>query len=146
MYLLSRISTRLYALVAMFAAAMLILIGADVGTGWQRMRAQRISQMELMTEAAANLIEAARLQAAAGVITEDVAKARALAAVVSMSYGRGDYFFIRDLAGDTLAHPDPKALGRNYMDQARTQCASSRFIATTSLGAGWSRPGHTWMT
>ena len=118
MYLLSRISTRLYALVAMFAAATLILIGADVGTGWQRMRAQRISQMELMTEAAANLIEAARLQAAAGVITEDVAKARALAAVVSMSYGRGDYFFIRDLAGNTLAHPDPKALGRNYMDQA----------------------------
>ncbi|MGI4943752.1 MAG: methyl-accepting chemotaxis protein [Janthinobacterium lividum] len=118
MHLLSRLSIRLYALVALFAAALLILIGTDLGTGWQKTRAQRVSQMELMTEAAANLVEAARLQAVAGVITEDTAKARALAAVVSMSYGQGDYFFVRDLAGNTLAHPDPKALGRNYMDQA----------------------------
>ena len=118
MHLLSRLSTRLYALVALFAVALLILIGTDLARGWQKMRAQRVSQMELMTEAAASLVEAARLQAAAGEITEEVAKARALAAVVSMSYGRGDYFFVRDLAGNTLAHPDPKALGRNYMDQA----------------------------
>ncbi len=116
MRLLSRLSTRLYALVALFGAALLILIGAEMDTRWHAMRAQRIGQMELMTEAAANLIEAARMQAAAGTITEAEAKARALSAVVAMTYGHGDYFFVRDVAGNTLAHPDPKAAGRNYMD------------------------------
>lgn len=118
MRLLSRLSARLYALVALFGAALLILIGAEMATRWQAMHGQRIAQMELMTEAAANMIEATRMQAAAGAITEDEAKARALSAVVAMTYGHGDYFFIRDMAGNTLAHPDPKAAGRNYMDQS----------------------------
>jgi len=104
--------------VALFSIALLILLGAEMATQWQAMRGQRIAQMEPMTEAVANMIEAARMQAAAGAIAEDEAKARALSAVVAMTYGHGDYFFVRDLAGNTLAHPNPKALGRNYMNQA----------------------------
>ncbi len=115
---LSRLSTRLLALVALSGAAMLSLAGIAMVTQWTVMRAQRVMQMELMTEAAANLVEAARAQSATGGLTEDAAKARALAAVVAMSYGHADYFFVRDVAGNNLAHPDPKAVGRNYMDQA----------------------------
>ena len=118
MHLLSRLSVRLYALIALFGVALLILLGTELATRWQTMRGQRIAQMEMMTEAAANLIEAIRTQAAAGTITEAEAKARALSAVVAMTYGHGDYFFIRDVAGNTLAHPDPKSAGRNFMNQA----------------------------
>ena len=107
MRVLPRLSARLYAPVILFGilfgAALPILGGAALGEQRQAARNQRIRRMELMTEAAANMIDAARKEAATGAITNEAAKARVLGAVVAMSYGQGDDLFVRDLAGNSLA-------------------------------------------
>ena len=116
----SRLSVRLYALVALFGAGLLVLTGLALATSWQAMRTQRTAQLEAMTETAVKLIEANRALADAGAISPEEAKARSLAQVSAMTYGQGDYFFVRDTSGVTLAHADAKLVGQNRMNDADT--------------------------
>ena len=114
---LSRLSVRLYALVALFGIALTVLAGIALLTQWHLLRTQTVTQMELMTEAASKLIEANRKLAEAGTITVEAAKARTLAELVAMTYGRDDYFFILDENGIILSHPNTKLLGMDFMKQ-----------------------------
>lgn len=114
---LSRLSGRLYALVALFGLSLLFLGGIAVITRWQVLREQRIAQMDVMTEAVTKLVESNRAQAAAGTITEEAAKARVLAEVVAMTYGKGDYFFVLSQDGTMLAHPNPRLVGADFTKQ-----------------------------
>ena len=116
--LFSRLPARLYALVALFGVSMLFLACIAVATRWQVLREQRIAQMDVMTETVAKLIDSHRAQAAAGAITEKAAKARVLAEVAAMTYGKGDYFFVLSQDNVILAHPDSRLVGVDFTQKA----------------------------
>ena len=117
---ISRLPVRLYALVALFGVGLLALIGLALVLRWEGMRAQRVEQMEAMTEVASRILESNRAEAIAGRMSEDAAKARAISQVVAMTYGNGNYFIVIDDRGTIQGHPNPKVIGIDAMTQTDT--------------------------
>lgn len=100
-----RIVGRLYALIALFAIGCAMLAA---GLIWLQSRhAGEARQRELthLVEAAIGVLDGHYKLAQSGTISEQEAKVRALAAIGTMRYGQGDYFFVQDRQMVMLMHP-----------------------------------------
>ncbi len=92
-------------------------MGFALQSQWQAMRAERVRQLTTESEALAKLIDTDRATVAAGKLTEQAAQAAALAQVVSMLHGKGDYYFVLDTKGIVVGHPNAKIVGMDFMKQ-----------------------------
>jgi methyl-accepting chemotaxis protein len=113
---LSRFSTRLFAMVALFGIGLLLVSAAALTLQWKSLLASRVSEVRSLTEAARHLVEANRKLAADGALTEEAAKARAFTELAAMRYGADGYFFALSEDGVTLAHPNPQQVGKRSWD------------------------------
>ncbi len=77
----------------------------------------RISEVKHLVDAAYSTIKFYHDQASSGLITDDAARRVAADAVRAMHYDGGNYFFIWDLNGTSVAHGAQPALeGRTFID------------------------------
>jgi methyl-accepting chemotaxis protein len=103
--------------------------------------------VESATSIVAVQVEAARR----GEVSEDEAKARALATLRTMRYDKSNYFWVNDLAPKMVMHPikpemDGKDL-RDYKDPVGTFLFNDMVAVAKKDGAGyvsyrWSKPNH----
>ena len=125
---LARLSTRLYALTALCGVGLAVVAGLSLWSQWQDVLALRVTQLESITEVAAKIADTNHALALSGAISEDAAKARALTQIVAMTYGSAGYISVTDTqTGHTIAHPNPKEVGRDSM--ATQDVTGFRFMA-----------------
>ncbi len=114
---MTRLSFRLFALTALFGVGLMALGGAALWSQWSFGRQTRIGRLQVLTEVAMKVVDSNHALVAAGLLTEEAAKARSFAQISAMSYGNGDYISMIDVAtGKILAHPNPKQVGGNGLD------------------------------
>lgn len=106
------ISRRLHVLSLIFGTGLVLQSGIGLWMQWQTMRQDRMAQLSAMAQTAANIAERYRVLADAGKLTEADAKTQAIADIVAMRYGNGDYFYVEsDDQMTILGHPNPKMIG-----------------------------------
>lgn len=108
------IPRKLYTLVGLSALSLLAICTVALTYQYNAMYAQRLSQLELMTESAINLVDHHYRLAQKGEMPEATARAAAYAAVTAMRHGADGYFFIWDRDVTVVAHADKTLLGRNF--------------------------------
>ncbi len=121
------IPRKLYILVVLAGVGLVAISGVALTYQYDAMYKQRIDRLRLMTEAAANLIDHHRKRAETGQMSPSDARAAAFAAVSAMRHGQDGYIFVFDRDGLTLAHGDPKIIGRNFTTVEDT--TGFRFVA-----------------
>jgi methyl-accepting chemotaxis protein len=103
-------------------------------------------------EVAYSVIDHYGTLAATGTLSDEEARARAMAAVAAMRYGKGDYFWINDQHPRMLMHPvNAKLVGQDmttYADPNGTRVFMEFVELTRRSGQGsldymWPRPGET---
>ena len=96
---------------------LLTVAAAALGTLRSQMFADRQVQTRQLVEVAIAQVDHYAKLAAAGSMTQDAAKAAALAGITALRYADGEYFFILDPSGTVLAHgTSPQLVGRNLRD------------------------------
>ncbi|CAO4186572.1 methyl-accepting chemotaxis protein [Methylorubrum extorquens] len=108
------IPRKLYTLVGLSALSLLAICTVALTYQYNAMYAQRLSQLELMTESAINLVDHHYRLAQKGEMPEATARAAAYAGITAMRHGADGYFFIWDRDVTVVAHADKTLLGRNF--------------------------------
>jgi methyl-accepting chemotaxis protein len=111
------IRRRVYLLALLVALGLALVIGCALQVQWASMRSQRIAQLDALVQVATTVAERNRTLADAGQITVQEAQARTLHEIQTMRYGHGDYFFVLNRDMVTIAHPNPKQIGVNSLNQ-----------------------------
>ena len=101
-------------IVAAGLAGLIVVVSISLMTLRAQMFSERQSQTQHLIETATTLVDHYAQAAREGRLSEDAARKEALAAVTSLRYADGEYFFILDPAGTVIAHgADPKLVGKN---------------------------------
>src|SRR5437016_3905223 len=98
------ISSRLMAVVALFACAMIAIIAALTYMDAQSIYSARRDELRTVTEVAFKTVEQQYQDFKNGKLPEAEAQARAKAALRAMRYNATDYFFVQDDNGVTIVH------------------------------------------
>src|SRR4051794_37317681 len=108
------IKRKIMLIVAASLVGLIVVVGISLSTLRNQMFSERQAQTRHLIETAATLVDHYAQEARDGRLSDDAARSQALAAVTSLRYADGEYFFILDPAGSLLAHgADPKLVGRN---------------------------------
>jgi methyl-accepting chemotaxis protein len=108
------IAGRLYILFAAFGIGLLTIGGMGLRTQWQEMRTARVQSLIALTEVARNVMDRQHTLVVQGKLSEAEAKAEAFAEIITMKFGHGDYIFVTNTAGVTVAHPNPALVGKDF--------------------------------
>ncbi len=145
------ISKKLYTLVALIIISLFTISIVALSIQSRALTEQREKQVRMMVEAAQSVLDHYRQGPGRGTLSDAEARTAALTALAGMRFGKGDYIFVFDEAGNTLSHPDPKLVGRNLMTLEDKQ--GFRFIAdvipralrdgVASATYFWNRAGST---
>jgi methyl-accepting chemotaxis protein len=107
-----RLGTRLYSLLGAFALGLIAVIAVAILQQAQSLREEREHKLAEITEAAAGIIRHNQGLVTKGQISEAEGRARAVAQVASMRFGKNDYVTVIDAQdGRILGHPNPSLLG-----------------------------------
>jgi methyl-accepting chemotaxis protein len=111
-----KIKSKIMLIVAAGLAGLIVVVSISLMTLRAQMFSERQSQTQHLIETATTLIDHYAKVAREGRLSEDAARNEALAAVTSLRYADGEYFFVLDPAGTVIAHGvDPKLVGKNLM-------------------------------
>ncbi|WP_084410755.1 methyl-accepting chemotaxis protein [Fulvimarina manganoxydans] len=99
------------ALICFGVAAIQLLFLRDII--WQ----ERSQLIKAQVETAQSIVQAFKDLSDTGTLTENEAKERAAHAVSAMRYGKNDYFFVTDYAGEMLVHPTEALIGKVLWDK-----------------------------
>ncbi|WP_171915893.1 methyl-accepting chemotaxis protein [Paraburkholderia xenovorans] len=106
-----KLSTRLWLIVAVSVAGLLLLAGSFLWALNDSMRAGRREEIKNMLVSARSMVESyARLETD-GKLGKADAQAQALRALSNLRAGKSVYYFVRTPEGLMLLHPDPKIVG-----------------------------------
>jgi methyl-accepting chemotaxis protein len=111
------IAARLYILLAAFGIGLITIGGMVLGTQWREMRAARVQGLTALTEVARD-VDRQHTLVAQGKPSEADAKAEAFAEITTMHFGHGDYVFVTNTLGVTVAHPNPALIGKDFSQLA----------------------------
>jgi methyl-accepting chemotaxis protein len=131
-------SRRLQALVGLSVLGLVAVAGGALDAQWEAMKQERIVALGYLTDEAASIAESARLAAVAGRISEDAAKAQALASIAALRFGADGYFVVTDERSIRLVHPNPALVGK---DSSATPDASG-FNYVRDVTPRAKRDGH----
>jgi methyl-accepting chemotaxis protein len=98
------ISSRLMAVVALFACAMIAIIAALTYMDAQSIYSARRDELRTVTEVAFKTVEQQYQEFKSGKLSEAEAQTRAKASLRAMRYNATDYFFVQDDGGVTIVH------------------------------------------
>ena len=110
----------------------------------------RQQQVQAVVEAASAAVNAYYAEQTAGRLTEDEAKARAIADIKAMRYGHNDYLWINDMVPHMIMHPIKPELNGKELSGLKDPAGSYFFIAMVDVvrkgGSGfvsyiWPKPG-----
>ena len=111
------LAARLYLLVALFAVGCAALAVPLIWLHNDRTRARSEANLKSLTELATSVLETHRKMAAAGQMSEDEAKKRALSEIADMRYAGVNYFYVMTPQGVMVMNPaQPKLVGQSRMD------------------------------
>jgi methyl-accepting chemotaxis protein len=143
---------RLIAMVSLALAGMLVIGVIALAS----LRAELLHDRELKThdlvDAAANIARVYAAQAARGAMTEGEAKRAALDAVAMLRYDNNNYFWVNDLNGILLGHPNlPDRIGKSVLDLRDADgmamfaafCETARTQGSGFVHYNWLKPGAT---
>src|SRR3954462_2856183 len=143
---------RLFAMVSLALAGMLMIGIIALAS----LRAELLHDRELKThdlvDAAANVARVYAAQAARGAMTEGEAKRAALDAIAMLRYDNNNYFWVNDLNGILLGHPNlPDRIGKSVLDLRDADgmamfaafCETARTQGSGFVHYNWLKPGAT---
>jgi methyl-accepting chemotaxis protein len=111
------LAARLYLLVALFAVGCAALAVPLIWLHNDRTRARSEANLKWLTELATSVLETHRKMAAAGQMSEDEAKKRALSEIADMRYAGVNYFYVMTPQGVMVMNSaQPKLVGQSRMD------------------------------
>jgi methyl-accepting chemotaxis protein len=109
-----KIKNKIMLIAAAGLAGLMVIVGIALFTLHGQMFSERQAQTKHMVEAATTLLDHYAQAARDGSLSEDAAKKEALAAVTSLRYANGEYFFVFDMRGTVIAHgADARLVGKN---------------------------------
>jgi methyl-accepting chemotaxis protein len=147
---ITTIARRLGLLIASSLTGIAVLAAIFLWTERSVVMEERQLGVQQAVEGAHSLIVHFHAQAAAGKIPEDEAKQRTLAALKSMRYGAGEYFWVNDMQPKMVMHPiKPELDGKDLTDNKDPSGQQLfvefvRMVRTNSAGFVlylWPKPG-----
>lgn len=100
------ISTRLYALVALFLAILAAALTSSLFGGYGGMERERKAGLEALTHSAVGILDQYYRLEQSGTLTREVAQQQAKASIAAMRYDNGNgYFWINDMGPKMVMHP-----------------------------------------
>ncbi|KXF79816.1 methyl-accepting chemotaxis protein [Enterovibrio coralii] len=143
------IRSRVFTLVSITLLAMLVPIYLFASHNFQTLMAYKQDETKVLIESAHSLVTSQYDRFLKGEISEDEAKQNALAAITSMRYDGGNYFWVNDSHPRMILHPIKPALNGQDLSGFEDKAGNKLFVemakvATTS-GEGfvsyfWSKP------
>ncbi len=138
---LGSIRGRLASVVAMFALALIALVGVQTWRSIGETYAARRDQLRNVVEVAYKAVESQYAAFQAGRISEAEAQERAKAVVRAMRYNSNDYFFVQDENVITLVHgvrPDQEGVdGKNTKDPSGKYFSIEMHKVASEQGQGY---------
>ncbi|SEC67923.1 methyl-accepting chemotaxis sensory transducer with Cache sensor [Rhizobiales bacterium GAS191] len=134
------IRSRLAAIVALFAFALVAVVTALTWMGADAIYAARRDQLRTVSEVANKVIEQQYQEFKAGKISEAEAQLRAKAAVRAMRYNTNDYFFVQDDVGTSIVHgarPDQEGVVSNTVALDGRPLSLAMHETAVAKGAGF---------
>jgi methyl-accepting chemotaxis protein len=114
---LFKIRSRLFGLVALAVLGILVIVGVELKNLHSQMFDDRRALVQSAVDVAYAVIAEQYARAEAGQISEDDAKARAIAQIEALRYQGKEYFWINDAGPNLLGHPHlKKRIGTNVGD------------------------------
>lgn len=121
------ISTRLYALVALFLSIMVAALTFSLFGGYQGMEQERKAGLATMTQTAAGILDHYYRLEQSGTLTREVAQQQAKATLSAMRYDNGSgYFWINDMGPKMVMHPVKPEL--NGTDLSNNKDPNGKFL------------------
>ena len=134
MNLLARMSIvrRIYALVLLGAASLLLLTGAGLGFLHGSMVDANHARLRNLGQAAASIAADFQHRAQSGEMTEAAAQQAALKVIGGLRYGENDYIWVNDFSRTILAHPNAALVGKSA-DGIRDPNGIAVFVRATDI-------------
>ncbi|GEO38820.1 chemotaxis protein [Skermanella aerolata] len=109
-----KIKYKIMLIVAAGLAGLIVVASISLMTLRSQMFSERQGQTQHLIETAMTLVDHYAQAARDGASSDDAAQKAALAALSSLRYADGEYFFVLDPAGTVVAHgADPRLVGKN---------------------------------
>jgi methyl-accepting chemotaxis protein len=146
-----RIATRLFCLIGLTIAGILLISGITLSDLHRELYAKRQAELQRLVQSAASILASYHAQAQSGALSEDEAKARALNAISGMRYNESDYFWVNSMDSTMVMHAVKPDL--NGKDLSKLQDNNGKFIfqefvkVVEASGSGfvgylWPKPDH----
>lgn len=138
-------------LIAMALIGLLLLPIIDLVSERTALLEDRKLKTQQVVQVAYSVIEHYHQLASAGKLTEDAAKAEAIATVKLMRYGNKDYFWINDMHPTMVMHPMKPELDGKDLSESKDPTGLKLFVEFVNVvkkdGAGfveyhWPKPGQ----
>jgi len=138
-------------LIAMALVGLLLLPIIDLVSERSSLLEDRKLKTQQVVQVAYSVIEHFQQLASEGKMTEDAAKAEAIATVKLMRYGNNDYFWINDMQPKMVMHPLKPELDGKDLSEAKDPTGLKLFVEFVNVvkkdGAGfveyhWPKPGQ----
>lgn len=145
------ISTRLYALVALFLAILAAALTSSLFGGYGGMERERKAGLEALTHSAVGILDQYYRLEQSGTLTREAAQQQAKASLAAMRYDNGNgYFWINDMGPKMVMHPVKPEL--NGADLTNNKDPNGKFLfvefvnTVKASGKGfvdyeWPKPG-----
>ena len=112
-----KIKQKIMLIVAAGLAGLIIVASVSLMTLRAQMFSERQDQTRHLIETATTLVDHYAQAVRDGTLSDDAGRKAALAAVSSLRYSDGEYFFVLDRAGTVVAHGvDPRLVGKNLKE------------------------------
>ena len=146
---ISRISTRLFALVAISTFGILVVAALGLWGLHSSLYENKREELRRVAELGASVVKGGLERVAKGEQTLDDAKARTAARVADMRFDGDNYLFILDEKGTILQHPSPKVKGSSGVDLKdadgvylfREMIDVSKRVGRGAVSYRWAKPG-----
>lgn len=138
-------------LITMALIGLLLLPIIDLISERASLLEDRKLKTQQVVQVAYSVVEHFQQLASAGKMTEDEAKAAAIAAIKQMRYGNKDYFWINDMHPTMIMHPIKAELDGKDLSESKDPNGLKLFVEFVKIvkkdGAGfvgyqWPKPGH----
>lgn len=145
------VSRRIYALILVFVAGLLLLAAVAVADLRNGLVLQKQQELRHLGEAATSIMEAYHARSLSGEMTVEAAQAAALQAIQAIRYNQTDYFWVNDMHPRMVMHPiKPELVGQDLsaLEDPAGKRLFVEFVAVVEAqGQGfvtylWPKPGH----
>ncbi len=146
-----KIRGRAFLIVATAVLGLMAISAAGLNTLYDNLLQDRRDKTQQLVTVAHRLIAHYEALARAGTVSTPDAQKAALAALDTLRYGSGDYFWVNDMAPTMVTHPNRTLIGKglaDFKDPSGKRLFMDFVAVVRADGAGfvpymWPKPGQT---